>query len=106
MPVVGSLLVLPDNETYIVFWCVTNVFAEYVIPELQKPSQLKFDIIYNYSFIVYVLVGVTVGVTVGVGVGDTGTTSMSSATIVPPSKNVTYPVLSAASLTTFVVISL
>jgi len=32
-------------------WCVTKVFAEYVVPELQKPSQVKFDIIYNYLFL-------------------------------------------------------
>ena len=51
------------NETYTTFSYVTKVLVWYAVPLSQKPAQVKFDIIYNYSFFVYIIVSYGVGST-------------------------------------------
>jgi len=40
-----------------------KVLTWYVVPLFQKPAQVKFDIIYNYSFFVYIIISYGVGST-------------------------------------------
>ena len=62
-PLDGVLEMFGLNETYTTFSYVTKVLVWYAIPLSQKPAQVKFDIIYNYFFFVYIIFGYGVGST-------------------------------------------